>query len=258
MEFITSDGAKLYYRREGQGEPLLFIHGLASNLQSWNYQLRYFRNFYDTLAYDCRGHGRSTIPRTLDMSDHSRDAYELCSLFDQPVTVVGISMGGYIAQRLLIEHPQVVKRAVLIATKSHGEKPATAAADDHTENIENPKEARFRFMRDYIFGPDTSDEKVAELVRLEPTMPEEQFDLVKNAIGAFDHRPQLAACTQPVLVLHGDHDRLIPPSYGEELAHLLPNATFVMIERGGHALMIEKHQEVNEAIHHWLKRVSVE
>jgi 3-oxoadipate enol-lactonase len=252
MEFVTSDGAKLFYRREGQGEPLLFIHGLASNLQSWHYQFRFFRNSYDTLVYDCRGHGRSTIPESLKMDDHVRDASELCSLFDSPVTVVGISMGGYIAQRLLIEHPQTVKRAVLIATKSHGEQAATAQAASPQEEA-NPRAARFRFMREYLFGPDTPDEQVAELARLETPMPEEQFALVRNAIGAFDHRPRLSACRQPVLVLHGSHDRLIPPAYGEELAQILPNATLQIIERGGHALMIEKHEEVNRAIIDWLR-----
>ncbi|GAX89036.1 alpha/beta fold hydrolase [Effusibacillus lacus] len=112
MIFATSDGTVLHYIREGTGEPLVFIHGLASNLKAWDPQFRYFRSLFDTLAYDCRGHGQSTVPEELTMEDHAKDLYELCSLFDKPVNLVGISMGGYIAQNLLIRHPETINKAV--------------------------------------------------------------------------------------------------------------------------------------------------
>lgn len=255
MKFMTSDGAFLHYRREGQGEPLLFIHGLASNLHSWNYQIRHFRQHYDTLAYDCRGHGQSTLPPTLHLDDHVRDAKELCALFDRPVTVIGISMGGFIAQRLLIELPQCVKRAVLIATKSHNEGMKSSPLNDlGRQDTGDPKELRYAFARKFLFGPDTSEERVRAFVQAEEPMPEEQFRLLRDATGPFDHRPFLAACHQPVLVVHGDHDRLIPPEYGRELAHLLPHATLQWIPGGGHALILEKHEQVNAAIERWLQQ----
>lgn len=248
MQYITSDGVVLHYKRQGTGEPLLFIHGLASNLQSWHYQFEYFASHFDTLAYDCRGHGHSTIPEQLSMGDHTQDAYELCKLFEQPVTVVGISMGGYIAQSLLIKHPEIVKSAVLIATKSHGKGTATSKAIDSSQENRDPLQVRFDFVRNFLFGPDVTDEMIHAFIRMEPPMPPDQFELVNGAIREFDYRPELPECTQPVLVLHGDHDRLIPPEFGEELAKILPNSKFVTIPRAGHAVIAEKPQEVNQTV----------
>ncbi|BCJ85604.1 alpha/beta fold hydrolase [Effusibacillus dendaii] len=251
MNFTTSTGIVLHYKRQGKGEPLVFIHGLASNLQSWNYQFQHFCRSFDTLAYDCRGHGASTIPEVLSMQDHANDAFEICSLFEQPVTVVGISMGGYIVQNLMIQHPEIVKRAVLIATKSHGKGAATSKAAD-TQEKTDPLEARFRFSREFLYGPDTTDEQIHQYIKLEEQIPPEQFLLVNHAITEFDYRPLLNKFNKPVLIIHGDHDHLIQPEYGKELADIIPNAQFVSIPNGGHAVMIDKPQEVNRAIETFL------
>lgn len=251
MNFTTSNGIVLHYKRKGSGEPLVFIHGLASNLQSWNYQFQHFCKNYDALAYDCRGHGKSTIPSTLSLQDHTNDAFEICSLFEQPVTIIGVSMGGYIVQNLMIQHPELVKRAVLIATKSHGKGTATSKTVDPKNQLDL-LEARFVFSREFLYGPDTSDETIRQYIKLEEQIPQEQFLLVNSAITEFDYRPELKRVTKPVLLIHGDHDTLIPPVYGKELAETIPNAKFVTIPNGGHAVIIEKPQEVNQALEKFL------
>lgn len=247
MNYMTSDGISLHYKRRGSGEPIVFIHGLASNLQSWNSQFQYFSRNYDTLAYDCRGHGDSSIPASLTMQDHTNDAYQICSIFGEPVTVIGISMGGYIAQSLMIQYPEVIRRAVLMSTKSHGKATATSKVVDTNEPLDSA-EARFRFSREYLYGPDTTDERIRQYIKLEQQLPPERFLLVNQAITEFDYRSELPKFNKPVLVLHGDHDKLIPPENGKEIAEILPVAQYVSISNGGHAVMIEKPKEVNNAI----------
>ena len=147
MLFTTSDGAVLYYKRKGAGEPIVFIHGLGSNLNSWHYQFKFFSSSFDTLSYDCRGHGRSTVTNKLSMKDHIQDVYEICRLFSKPVNIIGISMGGYIAQGLLSQYPEVVKRMVLISTKSHGNSSSTWKATSDFISNEDPRKLRFNYLK---------------------------------------------------------------------------------------------------------------
>ena len=81
--------------------------------------------------------------------------------------------------------------------------------------------------------------------------------LVTRAIGEFDFRPQLKFCQKPVLIIHGDHDKLISPDYGEELAKTIPSSRFVLIPRGGHAVITEKPDQINEKIAGFLRSTKV-
>ncbi|GAX89037.1 alpha/beta fold hydrolase [Effusibacillus lacus] len=141
----------------------------------------------------------------------------------------------------------------MIATKSHGQGTATSKAISNEPQSIDPAEARFQFAKNYLFGPDVTDDRIRAFIRLEPPMPLEQFALVNSAIREFDYRPHLTKCNTPVLVLHGDHDRLIPDEFGKELASVLPNAQFVSVPRAGHAVIAEKPEGVNQAIHKFLK-----
>ncbi|HDP26420.1 MAG TPA: alpha/beta fold hydrolase [Deltaproteobacteria bacterium] len=110
------NGISMYYEDAGEGEPILFIHGLGSSTRDWQAQIDFFSKRYRPLAYDVRGHGRTDKPPgPYSVSQFSEDAAHL--LRDReafPAHVVGLSMGGMIAFQLVLDHPDLVRSMVIV------------------------------------------------------------------------------------------------------------------------------------------------
>lgn len=99
MPFVTLDDIRIYYEKLGSGKPLIFIHHLAGSFRSWIYQLRYFSDKYSVVAYDLRGHARSSIPNYPYLIEHhTKDLRSLLEYLrvDNPI-IVGHSLGTLVA-----------------------------------------------------------------------------------------------------------------------------------------------------------------
>src|SRR5690606_26240481 len=113
---------EIYYQEEGDGFPLLLLHGLTSNSEMFRHEIDQFKNNYRVVAPDARGHGNSEKPPHYELEDHIRDVIALVDhLGLDSFYMIGVSMGSYIAQGVAIELGNRVKKLVLVATKSHGE-----------------------------------------------------------------------------------------------------------------------------------------
>ncbi len=116
MPTIRINDIDLYYDRSGDGEPLLFLHGLGSSSRDWEFQKTYFTSRYQVITIDTRGHGRSGKPPgpyTIDL--FARDIVELHKELELgPVHVVGLSMGGMIAFQLVIDQPSLVHSVTIV------------------------------------------------------------------------------------------------------------------------------------------------
>ena len=115
---VATNGIELAYTEHGDGEPLLLIMGLGADSSAWESHVAAYHKRYRCIAVDNRGVGASSTPvgpySTGQMADDYAGLLEALDL--GPVRVVGISMGGAIAQELALRHPELVERLVLVAT----------------------------------------------------------------------------------------------------------------------------------------------
>jgi pimeloyl-ACP methyl ester carboxylesterase len=116
MPKIHVGDINLYYEIIGQGEPVLFIHGLGSSTRDWEMQVEPFSKTYQVVVYDVRGHGVSDKPSgPYSIPLFAKDAIELIKALDiAPVHVVGISMGGMIGFQLAADAPELIKSLVVV------------------------------------------------------------------------------------------------------------------------------------------------
>src|SRR4030042_4514445 len=130
---------EIYYELHGQGEPLVLIMGLRRNIEWWYLQIPTLSKHFKVLAFDNRGAGRSDKPK-MDYSIRlfADDAAELMKTVQiGRAHIIGISMGGYIAQELAINYPEMVRGLILGCTSAGGERVVLMSPDRLTKFTAN-------------------------------------------------------------------------------------------------------------------------
>jgi len=117
--FIETDGTKLYYEMMGEGHPLVLIHGGYMDRQMWDDQFVAFAERYKVVRYDVRGFGKTDLPQT-PYTDR-QDLFNLLTFLGIKKTyLLGLSLGGVIAQDFTLEHPEMVDALVLVGAPING------------------------------------------------------------------------------------------------------------------------------------------
>ncbi|MES1222979.1 MAG: alpha/beta hydrolase, partial [Bacteroidota bacterium] len=115
------NGTRLYYEIRGEGQPLVFIHDFSLDHRMWDNQFYYFSKWYQCIRYDLRGYGQSALPGTQYYSFHNDLNSLLNSLhIDEPVILVGLSMGGLVAVNFALQFPESTKAIILANTQIEG------------------------------------------------------------------------------------------------------------------------------------------
>jgi 3-oxoadipate enol-lactonase len=253
----------LYYEIHGEGYPLVLIRGLGSNADHWYSQLPSLSEKYRVITFDNRGIARSKDPRSenpgeaLTVPLMAEDTLGLLNALDlDRPHIMGLSMGGMIAQELAISHPERVNGLVLACTHSGGPRqirPTAEVEELFKEMVYVGSPQSKMDAAPVLFDPDTlahrpeCARKYAEISLKHPAGPEiltRQWMAVQ-AHDAWDRLPEIKA---PTLVLTGDADVLIPPGNSEILAERIPNARLIVIPGGGHQILVEEADACNEAI----------
>lgn len=267
MSKAVVNGINMYYEVMGQGEPLILIMGLAGTHAGWVFQKRTFSRHFRVVTFDNRGVGKTDRPRgpysirmmaedTIGLMDH---------LGIENGHVLGVSMGGYIAQELAINHPKRVKKLVLGCTFAREDETGghtseyfkglgleEGCSDDELRSVAVEKVLRTAFS--LSFNSRLYSVFVAPLLgAYARSLATEGVASQFEAIVGHDTLDRIGMIQAPTLVITGTHDRHIKPASSEVLANLIPDARLVRVAGGSHSFFVGKRGRFNREVLDFLR-----
>jgi pimeloyl-ACP methyl ester carboxylesterase len=250
----------LAYDDRGNGDPVLFIAGRGGAGRTWDlYQVPAFqRAGYRTVTFDNRGIAATSGASAFGIEQMVADTAAIIEKIDAgPVRVVGVSMGSFIAQELMVARPELVSEAVLMATRGRNDYTREffqrAGHDFLNSGITLPPtyDARIRLLES--FSPKTlNDENAArdwvEMFTMWPTEMTPGMRCQMDVAPMTNRLPAYRSITAKVLVIGYADDVVLPPHLGKEVAQAIPNARFIRISDAGHLGFIERPEVINAAL----------
>jgi len=255
MAFITSDGARIYWNEQGSGEPLLLIMGLSYTSDMWHRTLPAMSRRYRTIFFDNRGVGKSDVPPgPYPIRQMASDAAAVLDAAGvERAHIFGASMGGMIAQEFALNYPQRVNGLVLCCTACGG-----------SHSIQAAPEVLQALMARAMMGPDEGSEALVPFI-YDPETPRARIDedlairrrTYPTAAGymaqvqgimawsCFDRLGQIHA---PTLIIHGEHDQLVPPENARILRRNIAGSRLVMLPHASHILMTDEPEAAHNAV----------
>lgn len=267
-QFVTLPDGKIEYYRFGHGTPIVLIAGYFANVKSWNLPfLKALAKEHDVIIFDNRNVGGSfNSSKNYTTRDLALDTNNLLkALHLSHATVLGISMGGMIAQQFAISYPDNVDHLILVNTFIAGIQPILPSKQVEADlyhqphgkirqylmalRILFPPEARskmfFTFIRDR-FNPHTQE------IPLLPSVVKQQQGLVLGWIKDKAALNKIRNLHMPVLILSGGSDYVIPYQNTDILHKEIPNSTLVRWQDGGHAMTFQHPDAIANVINQWL------
>ncbi len=259
MPSIDATGTELYYERAGEGEPLLLIQGMSATHLAWGRPfLDALEPSFDTIVFDNRGMGRSgTAELPFTIADLAADAAGLLDALGlETAHVVGISMGGMIAQELALAHPGRIRTLAIGASYCGGPNGSLMAPEDlqmlSEAYVSGERERVFRAMWEINLSPSfrAEDSRFAAFAEMGGALPAPQPVVLQQmrACAEHDTHERLGQIDLPTLVIHGDVDRLLGYDNGKAIAALIPGARLATLEGVGHMFWWEQPQRAAELI----------
>jgi 3-oxoadipate enol-lactonase len=250
MPSIDAGGTELHYLRAGSGEPMLLIQGMSATHRAWGRAfLAPLEQSFECIVFDNRGmglSGRAQLP--FSIADLAGDVAALLDALEiERAHMVGMSMGGMIAQELALAHPERIRSLTLGATYCGGPEGtlmdpadlrmlAVAVASGEREQV-------FRAMWEINLSPAFRDEETrfAEFCAMASALPapREVVTQQMQACGAHDTSTRLAGVEVPTQVIHGTADRLLGVNNGIQIATLL-SVEPQLLENVGHMFWWEQ------------------
>ena len=256
MPKVKVNDTQMYYEVRGEGFPLVMIMGINGNADWWDPRMvqELSRNF-KVVMFDNRGAGRTDVSnREYTIKLFADDTAGLMdALGISKAHVFGLSMGGMIAQELVLNYPEKVKKLVLCSTLCGGTKSIPASGDVFGTFIADrsglsPEEIFRReipllFTEEFIQNNPDLIELFIQRVLMTP-ISNESFMRRLDALTKFDTYDRLPQIRAPTLILHGKRDILVPPENGSILAEAIPNAKLVCSEKSAHGLIYEEMEKM--------------
>lgn len=257
MAYATINNIKTYYEEHGNGEPVLFIHGLGSSVADWKLQIDFFSKEFKVIAYDIRGHGLSETSSSkfsiVNLADDG--ATLLRSLSGKPAHVVGISLGGMIAYQLAVSDPDVVKTLTVV----------NSIPEFNIANIRLRIKFWARLVILKLFGLRTIGKMLSKKL-----FPGEKFEALRKefvikwsknnkraylntlkAMKGWSIRNQLELIRCPTLIIASEFD-YTSSELKQYYAKMISNVKLVMIKNSRHALPVEEPEKFNDVLQSFL------
>ncbi|PLZ02233.1 3-oxoadipate enol-lactonase [Burkholderia sp. WAC0059] len=235
---VTVNGISTRYvlDDEGGGPWLTFVHQLGGDLSVWDQLAGHFRHSHTVLRYDVRGHGHSDVsPKPFDFADLAADLDALLDAVGAPRThLVGVSMGGMIAQQFVLDAPARVASLTLADTASRTPTDARAMWDQRAATVrrEGMDALASATLERWLTGdfrrahPEAVEQIREVLLRTRP----EGYAMACEALRDFDAHESLAELHVRTLAVAGRHDTSTPPAATRAIADAIEGAHFELLD----------------------------
>jgi len=264
MPFAESDGVRIFWEATGEGDPVLLIQGLGYTSEMWHRVVPALAGEFRVVTLDNRGVGRSDVPPgPYSVPMMATDAAAVLDAAGvESAHVYGTSMGGSIAQQLAIQSPERVRSLVLTATYCGG--PSFVPVDLETYEMLAKRatmapEDGIRLMVPFIYDAGTPAERIEEdlaiRLRTYPT-PEGYLGQLAATMSPWDGSEAIRELRIPVLVMHGESDRLVNPANSPVIASRIPGARLVVLPNASHIYTTDQPEAANEEALSFLREVS--
>ena len=261
LNTIPVNGITLAYSDQGEGTPVLFVHGFPLNQHMWLPQIEALSPQYRVLTLDLRGHGATDAPLwhfTLD--DYADDIKGLLDHLNlSRVVLAGLSMGGYIIFSFYRKYPEYVRGLVLADTKAQPDNEEGRQSRFHMAQVafrEGTQPIADTMLLKLLCEPSRNTQpdlvqQVKDIIRMNPVSGI-VVDLMAMA-GRQDSRTLLSNITAPTMVIVGELDEATPPSDAQFMADHIPNAHLKIIPEAAHLPNLEQPEQFNACMKTFLQ-----
>lgn len=255
MASAPSDSVVLHCREEGEGPPVLLLHGLGGDHTVWNTVVPRLAEHHRVLAPDLRGHGRSPDGPTSTYTFPELEA-DLLRLLDErhvpPAHLVGLSAGGFLALRFALDHPARLRSLTLVASAAYCD-PHMRETVRHWEEVyaDQGREALVRQLVKDLHYPDWVEAHMEYVDQLRAAFEERSFRATARwgrAVEEFDLRGRLSRLRLPTRMVQAMDDRVVDGTHGRFLRQSIPGSDLKLFRETGHLVPIERPAETAEAI----------
>lgn len=252
MPYEVKQKDKFRFVEEGQGEPLVLLHGLFGALSNFEHLIEYFRHhnkvivpilplFELDILHSTVGGLAKFVHRFVESRDYKN------------VHLLGNSLGGHVALVHVLKHPERIKSLTLTGSSGlfeNGMGDSYPKRGDY-EYIKNKTELTFydpktatKELVDEVYGIVNNRIKAIKIISLAKSA-------IRNNLGE-----ELNQIKQPTLLIWGNNDNITPPFVAREFNRLIPNSELQFIDKCGHAPMMEVPDEFNIILHKFLKKLN--
>lgn len=252
---------KLNYVVEGNGETLVFIHGLSDNLLYWEALATTFKKDFCVIRLDLRGHGQSPLGDGEITIDTYAD--DLKAILDErdikKANLIGFSLGGAVALEFAVKYPDYVSSLVLMSTFFKCDNHVIGMFNQFKHALESGFEAFYDFMVPKVLCPDVIESNIEELELFKQYASQTaNVDAFKKAVDAclnFNVDEKLSQINVPVLVLCGKHDEIFPMYIHKNLSRKIKNSKLMVLDNSRHNLLVGKNNiKIIEALNEFFKK----
>lgn len=265
MPVAKVNSIDINYTVTGQGEPLVMIMGLTATQSGWKPQIPYFKKHFQVITFDNRGIGRSSKPQgPYSIRMMADDTIGLMDyLHIEKAHILGISMGGMIAQEIAINYPSRVMKLILASTYCCEDKKLNGSTLEMAKALKSPSRKAGKILIQMAFNNPFNRFTLSfqsrlrsKFIRISDSVKAEIKNGVKSQLGAcliHNTLDRLSSIQSPTLVIAGSRDRIIKPSSSEVIAGKIPHVRRVEVKNGSHSLNVEKKHIFNREVLHFLK-----
>ena len=253
MPTARINDVELYYETAGEGSTVLLIHGLGSSVRDWEFQVGEMARSHRVIAFDVRGHGRSSRPPgPYSVAEFAQDAVALLRhLNAAPAHVVGLSMGGMIAFQMAVDSPESV-RSLVIANSG----PATILQKASQRAMVKLRfavvrllgmRALARMIAQPVFPkPEQQQLRQTFMNRLAENDPRAYLDALR-AIDGWSVAEHISKIRCPVMVIASDQD-YTPVEWKRAYAAQIPGAVVAVLRDSRHVAPMDQPEEFNRVV----------
>jgi pimeloyl-ACP methyl ester carboxylesterase len=249
------NGVELYYEQQGEGDPVVLLHGWLDNASVWDSQIEFLAKTHKVIAYDHRGHGRSDRPRgDYSVRTLADDLHTLTqNLGLGKVALVGHSLGSMTALTFALDHPDGLSRLVLASSTARLSPVARVLGNlVATLNPIVPYRRLVRMTQRSGFYRPTEQLLSKAYERAMKTSRYAAFECMKAFTRDYDLSDRLTEVTVPTLIVVGEKDFGTTVGMARYLNSRIAGSQLHVIPDCGHGVMEERPEEFNRIVGEWL------